>query len=711
MPSRTAGAVEADTPLILVLSRDQRPLGLLSEAGFEVTTRESSRPAVVLVDLDDLEQPYPRLAQLRAQFPEAAVLALSSMTGPRHVVEAVRAGAQDFVRRDVTGAQLREQIDQVLLRLRLSLEQRGVMRFLEDRGRQVEDDRRLLDERMARLAGELESAHRQLEDAHRELRGRVAQLVMLYRIGRDLTTHRNWDEALQTFLGSLCKFLDAQGATLLLRSQQGRRLAARSTVGMEPQDVEHAIEMLRPRRALDRREPMLSPLSEMDRDEPRRCSEMDEPWDRTVLPLWHRDEDLGALVIEKDYESARAIQDDFYFLITIQTVLTEEVASAQAFGQLRRLQRFQERTLDHMGSGIVTVDFDGRVSTANAKGRELLGSDKVEGLVLGERLHLGSEGPNLAQWLEQITGSIPGSIEGALLPPDGEEPIPVSIVASRVSGEYPGDGYHVCVLEDLRQKRALEAERRRAARQKELLIMAAEWAHDVRTPLTGILHSAELLSGAVDPRSPKLRHFRVIQTEVGRINGLVDNFLDYARPVQLRRSRGSLLAVVRDAVDLLSGPAATRGVALEALLCDDEIALFFDADATKQVVLNLVSNALDAAGDGGRVRVLLRVDPDAMLDEDGRRGRGAILDVEDDGPGVPVEFVDRLFVPFFTTKPEGTGLGLAISDKIVRAHDGDVRYLRENDRTILRVTVPLETGVALVPDAAVGVARHREAKG
>ena len=119
---------------------------------------------------------------------------------------------------------------------------------------------------------------------------------------------------------------------------------------------------------------------------------MDEPWDRTVLPLWHRDEDLGALVIEKDYDSSEAMRDDFYFLITIQTVLTEEVASAQTFSQLRKLQRFQERTLDHLRSGIVTVDGDGRVATANAKARELLGADVVEGLPLADRLRLGSEG-------------------------------------------------------------------------------------------------------------------------------------------------------------------------------------------------------------------------------------------------------------------------------------------------------------------------------
>jgi len=689
-----------ETPLILWIGRADGPHPLLAEAGFEVTSSESSRPALVLLDLDDQDEPYPAIARVRAQFPDAPVIAVSRQTDPRHVVEAVRSGAQDFVHRDAGSQELRESVDQALLRRRLSLEQRGVVRFLEDHGRQVEDERRLLNERMASLAGELESAHRQLEDAHRELRGRVAQLVMLYRIGRDLTTHRNWDEALQTFLASLCKFLDARGATLLLRSQQGRRLAARSTVGMDTPAVDEAIDILRPQRSVDGREPLLSPLEEARRDDPRSCAQMDEPWDRTVLPLWHRDEDLGALVIEKDYDSSEAIRDDFYFLITIQTVLTEEVASAQTFSQLRKLQRFQERTLDHLGSGIVTVDGDGRIATANAKARELLDVGVVEGLPLAGRLRLGSEGPNLGQWLSTITDTTPGSVEGRLATEHGGEPIPVSVVASRIPGEFPGDTYHVCVIEDLRQKRALEAERRRAARQKELLIMAAEWAHDVRTPLTGILHSSELLAGAVDPRSPKLRHFRVIQSEVRRINDLVDHFLDYARPVQLRRVAGDLTRVVAEVVDLLVGPAAKRGAALELVVEDgaESCPCELDRDAMKQVALNLVSNALDAVADGGQVTVRLSRRDDAPLDEDGRRGPGAVLQVEDDGPGVPDAFVDRLFVPFFTTKSDGTGLGLAISEKIVRAHDGDLRYLRENGTTILRAIVPVEAAAGVTLD-------------
>lgn len=678
-----------ETSILLLLSDDERARDALESAGFVVTDRESCQPALVLLDLDGLEEPLPRIAQLRAHY-DVPLLVISADSDPRAVVEAVRAGAQDWVRRPIRAQELRQSVDQALLRRQLSLQNRSVVRMLEVQGRRVEDDRRSLQERVAGMAAELERAHRELEDAHRELRGRVAQLVMLYRIGRDLTTHRNWDDALSSLLTSLCRFLGAKGAALLLRSQQGRVLASRSVVDLDDDLVARAITALRPVRAWMQAEPTLYALEDVDGNPPLPCPDRREAWKTTVVPLRHRDQDLGALVLHKHYADGSAFEDDFYFLITIQTVLTEEVASAQAFSQLRKLQRFHERTLDHLGSGILTVDENGRVVYANAKARELIGRTEIEAMVLGNFVRIGSEGPDLRQWLSGLEGTGPASIEAHVLRMDGTEPIPVSIVASALPGEQPGEMQHVCVLEDLRQRRALEAERRRAARQKELLIMAAEWAHDVRTPLTGILHSAELLAGALDPRSPKQRHFHVIQSEVERINGLVNHFLDYARPVALRTSVVRVDELVRDTAELLAGPARTRGLRVEPFVAEEVegCELVLDGDQVKQVLLNLVSNALDASPAGGRVQVRLRRDQSFPLDDDGSCGPAILVEVADEGAGVPDEHVDRLFVPFFTTKPEGTGLGLASSDKIVRAHGGLLRYLREDGRTILRVVFP-----------------------
>ena len=199
------------------------------------------------------------------------------------------------------------------------------------------------------------------------------------------------------------------------------------------------------------------------------------------------------------YADGVAFADDYYFLVTIRTVVAEEVASAQAVHELRRLQQFQERTLAHLATGIMTVDAEGCVGLANPTALELLGTSAASEVDVDRQVRLGAESPPLRRWLAGLGEQGSGTVDAWLHPPGSDAAIPVSLTVSALPGELPGEVQYVCMIEDGRQRQALEAERRRAARQKELLIMAAEWAHDVRTPLTGILHSSELLAEALPP--------------------------------------------------------------------------------------------------------------------------------------------------------------------------------------------------------------------
>ncbi len=536
----------------------------------------------------------------------------------------------------------------------------------------------------AALAAELEDARAELAAAHRELQGRVAQLVMLYRIGRDLSNYSNWDEALGRLLGSLKNFLRARGTGLLLCSGAGSQVQARRVDGLSPALVERACRELSNSQPQPDEEPYLLALQDMVARRPVPCVDRKTPWSETVVPLRHRDRDLGYLLLEKHYENGEAIARDIYFLITIQTILTEEVAGAQAVSELRKLQRFQERTLDEVASGIVTFDESGRRLYANRKGRELLGDEDGS----ASSLRMGGQTVEISGWACQAQAGVQLVGEGWLGQPQGES-IPVSLRATRIAAEMPGEQHLVVILEDQRATRALEIERRRAARQHADLIMAAEWAHDVRTPLTGILHSAELLCDALPEDSPKRRHFEVVRTEVGRINGLVLNFLDFARPVVLKRSVIDLSTFCHELVEFMQGNANGRGMRLRLLEVMAGLQLSADPAQLKQVLLNLIENALDASPAGGEV--VLRVDeeiPPAEILAQHPTSKVIVLEVEDSGQGVPPEEIERLFVPFYTTKPLGTGLGLAISEKVIRAHHGHLRYLRRAGRTVLRAVIP-----------------------
>lgn len=656
----------------------------------------ATEPDLVLIDADTLGELAPaRASELRGRHPRAAVVAVGAEGSSRRIVELLRAGASDWIPRPCDPQLLRARVEAALARRELAQQGRTVQELLERQGRLVEEDRRDLAARIASMGEELERAHAELAGAHRQLRARVAQLALLYRIGRDLSNDRNWDEALGRLLSGLRSFLNARGAGLLLCSQQGRCIAPRRVDGLSPGAVERAQRELLGRAGgggadvtTIPAEAAPFPLESLAAGRPTPCAQWPSAWDLTVLPLRHREHELGFLLIERSYASAADISDDLHFLTTIQTILAEEVAGAQALFELRRLRGFHERTLDHVGSGIVTLAADGRVVYANRKTRELLEDDGDAGELV-RRLRVGGEGVPLLRWLHQMEDGAAAEGWLARVSPD-EAPIPVGVRASRLPGEVAGDDHFVAILEDQRATRQLESERRRAARQDELLVMAAEWAHDVRTPLTGILHHAELLFETGADQVTRARHFEVVRGEVDRINGLVSNFLDFARPVRLRCVPVDLRGVAAAAVELMQARAAHREV--ELTLASAPPARWecnADPDALKQVLLNLIENALDASPAGGAVVLRLTREPATAMGLDVAESAAAVVaTIEDEGPGVPPEHLHRLFIPFFTTKSNGNGLGLAISEKIVRGHRGQLRYERHDARTHMRVLLP-----------------------
>jgi signal transduction histidine kinase len=653
----------------------------LRRAGFAVEDLPTAPADAVL-----LERPIDlsSLAILRLEHPDALILLSSEPPPPRRLVEWMRAGLDDWVdRADGVDAIARSVISGVKRR-NVARQQRAVVSTLEDRRRRAESDERELSDRLVAAATELESEHERLGAAHSALQNRVAQLVMLYRIGRNLSSHRNWDDALAELLEQTKLFLGADGVALLLRSQGGRRLAARAVREFDPERLTEVCDTLEPRRLQAGLAETLFPLEALREGRLTPCADRREPFSVTVVPLVHRGRDLGCLVVAKDYADGVAFADDYYFLVTIRTVVAEEVAAAQAVHELRRLQQFQERTLERLTSGILTVDGKGRIGFANHTALDLLGVDSASEVDFDHQVRLGAESPPVRRWMAGLGEQGSGTIDAWIQPGAGSATIPVSLIVSALDGEIPGEVQYVCVLEDRRQRQALEAERRRAARQKELLIMAAEWAHDVRTPLTGILHSAELLAGTDDAVRAR-RHFEVIRSEVERINGLVNHFLDYARPAQLKQQERDVGELVVDAVRLMEGLAGERGCAIEMEIEDGLAPVQVDPDQFRQVLLNLITNALDVAPDGSGVRVRVAA---GSFDHPEGAGSAVVVEVVDTGPGVGPADIDRLFIPFFTTKSAGTGLGLAISEKVVRAHGGTLRYERSDSETIFRIVLP-----------------------
>lgn len=236
-------------------------------------------------------------------------------------------------------------------------------------------------------------------------------------------------------------------------------------------------------------------------------------------------------------------------------------------------------------------------------------------------------------------------------------------------------------------RRLLEAEAsaRRAERLAALGQLTAGLAHELRNPLGTIKASSEMLLDRLNPPEGELEGLPqelagYISSEVDRANHLITRFLEFARPLKLRRDKVDLNALVDEAIEHLTRQTPEVAALLHKNYDPTIPQLDADGELLERVVFNLLRNALDASPPGATVSVRTRA----------AEGLAEVA-VLDRGAGIPPESLEQIFNPFFTTKPTGVGLGLAISSKIVDEHGGLIRVESEAGRgSTFRVQLPLD---------------------
>lgn len=220
------------------------------------------------------------------------------------------------------------------------------------------------------------------------------------------------------------------------------------------------------------------------------------------------------------------------------------------------------------------------------------------------------------------------------------------------------------VLENVHGFEKLKEESRLAA----LGTMAAGLAHEIRNPLAGIKGAAQFLGGS--RAGPDGEMLGVIVEEVNRLDEVVRQFLDYARPFSLQLEEVEPGQLVGHVASLLRAQGPPSGIAIVEDLHAALPLLRADAAKLRQVLLNLGQNALHAVGQAGRITLSSRVG--SLRDPEAKDAPAVEFAVTDTGTGIEPAHLDQLFVPFFTTRHDGTGLGLAISRRIVLAHKGEI---------------------------------------
>jgi signal transduction histidine kinase len=204
-------------------------------------------------------------------------------------------------------------------------------------------------------------------------------------------------------------------------------------------------------------------------------------------------------------------------------------------------------------------------------------------------------------------------------------------------------------------------------------VFAAGIAHEIRNPLTAIKVRLFTLKQSHGAGTSEHEDVEVIESEINRLELIVKEFLQFARPSEPEFRRVPLRKLLQDAQQLLETEFARKGVRLEVEIAADEM-VRVDPNKFKQVLLNLAQNGAEAIRGAGKVTLRARFEKRALH---GRVRPVVVIDVADTGEGMPVEIQKRLFDPFFTTKEGGTGLGLPIAARIVEKHGGAIECRTE----------------------------------
>jgi signal transduction histidine kinase len=229
-----------------------------------------------------------------------------------------------------------------------------------------------------------------------------------------------------------------------------------------------------------------------------------------------------------------------------------------------------------------------------------------------------------------------------------------------------------------RELRRSEAFLQRANRLSSLGMLAAGIAHEIRNPLTAVKTFLDLLPQRIDDRE-FLGQFRDLSlAELKRVTDLIAELLTLGRSTNVTRSDVDLLSAIEPVVRLMDSTARKRHVGLRIAAAPIVTRVHADPDQLKQIVLNLLLNAIEASPAGGEVTLRVR-----------SIGANVVVEVQDQGVGIPPDQLDNIFEPFFTTKETGTGLGLALVHQMIVEHGGSITVDSEVGRgTVFRVSLP-----------------------
>jgi two-component system nitrogen regulation sensor histidine kinase GlnL len=350
-----------------------------------------------------------------------------------------------------------------------------------------------------------------------------------------------------------------------------------------------------------------------------------------------------------------------------------------------------ESILTSLDDGVIITDIEGNVSFVNQASENLVG--------LSASKMVGQAYTSVFRGVEWLTSMIAKSLspDETTSRADGDlgkgrdRAIPVGATVSPLQDHQGCTVGSVVVLRDRTVRQAMEEDLRRSDRLALLGTLGAGLAHEIKNPLSGIRGAAQLLQAEFAGEESVVENTTIMIHEVDRVNELIEQLLDLARPARLRLEPLNIHELINHVLQLESSTPAGNDIRIERAFDPSLPPILGDRTKLIQVFLNLVKNAFQAMAGKGCLTLTTRVETDFSVRTRSRqKAKLARIDIADDGPGIEPGDLPHIFSPFFTTKQSGTGLGLAVCHHVITEHGGSIRVESQPGRgTVFKVLLGL----------------------
>jgi two-component system sensor histidine kinase HydH len=351
------------------------------------------------------------------------------------------------------------------------------------------------------------------------------------------------------------------------------------------------------------------------------------------------------------------------FLIALAVLVSLFLAQGYKLASraLAKVRAFSDQVVENLPMGLIATDENGKVAAFNQTAGAILG-------ITNQSVFAEPAVKVLPPELWQITGRLQKRStvveeEIECQSARGAE-VPLRVSGASLHGEDRSFLGYVFIFRDLMEVRRLQQEVERSKRLASLGSLAAGVAHEIRNPLSSVKGFATYFKERLKDSPQDQDTASTMIQEVERLDRVIGQLLEFARPSTLTIKPVRINDLIQHSLKLIEGDARSKGIEVKVDIPLDLPDVPMDADRINQVLLNLYLNGLQAMAGGGVLEVKAARD-------DARKS--TTITVSDNGRGIESEDQERIFDPYFTTKPDGTGLGLAIVHKIIDAHGGSIK--------------------------------------